>query len=72
MDAPYVILVKARPTDDTLYSYMTGADTRNETNTLTLQPEKMDEGKTTSQQVTVNSGVLKKRWMLLRPFRAVL
>ncbi len=60
LDQPYVILVKARPTGDTFDEYLTGDNTRNETNTLTLKSTNWTPGKTVTQNVKIDSTILDK------------
>ncbi len=60
LDKPYVVLVKAGPTNATLDGYLTGDNTRSETNTLGLRSVNWEAGKSVEQKVTVNSKVLDK------------
>lgn len=60
LNKPYVILVKARPTDESFDGYLKGANTRDETNTLSLVSSNWKPGKTVTQTVTVDSTLLSK------------
>lgn len=60
LNKSYVILVKARPTNNKLDEYLVGANTRNETNTLSIQSANWEPGKQVTRDIQVNSTVLKK------------
>ena len=60
LNKPYVILVKAKPTNDKLEEYLVGANTRNETNTLSIHSANWTPGKQVTRDIQVNSTVLKK------------
>lgn len=72
LNQPYVILVKARPTDDTFDGYLKGANTRDETNTLSLNSANWTPGESVSQKVTVNSTVLNKTLDLSKQNQGIL
>ena len=60
LDQPYVILVKAKPTNETFDGYLVGADTRDETNTLKLQTVNWPTGVTVTQDVSINTKLIDK------------
>lgn len=60
LDQPYVILVKARPTDETFDGYLVGGNSHVETNTLNLRTENWTPGKTVTQQVRIDSKLIGK------------
>ena len=60
LDQPYVILVKARPTDETFDGYLVGGNSHTETNTLNLRTENWTPGKTVTQNVRIDSKLIGK------------
>lgn len=60
LDAPYVILVKARPTDETAAGYFDSNETTTVRNTVTLNTENWAPSVSGYQDVTVVSQVLEK------------
>lgn len=60
LDQPYVILVKARPTDETFDGYLVGGNSHVETNSLNLRTENWTPGKTVNQQVRIDSKLIGK------------
>ncbi len=60
LNKPYVILVKARPTDDTVASYFDSNESNTVRNTSKLTGEKWSTGVTSTQDVTINSRILDK------------
>ena len=60
LNQPYVILVKAKPTDVTFDGYLVGANSHVETNTLNLSTENWTPGKTVYQQVRVDTKIIGK------------
>jgi hypothetical protein len=72
LNKPYVILVKARPTDDTFDGYLKGDNARDETNTLSLNSTNWTPGESASQNVTVNSTVLEKTLDLSKQHQGIL
>ncbi|PYG84309.1 hypothetical protein LY28_03673 [Ruminiclostridium sufflavum DSM 19573] len=72
LNKPYVVLVKARPSDTTLDSYLKGNATRNETNTLSISSEKWQPGKNVSQLLEVKSKVLDKTLDLSKQNQGIL
>lgn len=60
LDAPYVILVKAKPTDETAAGYFNANKTTTVANALSLQTERWTPGIKTSQNVSVVSQILDK------------
>ncbi len=69
---PYVILIKAKPTDETFEGYLKDANTRNETNTLGLYSANWTPGVSTTQNVQVDSTVLAKTLDLSKQTEGVL
>lgn len=64
LDKPYVILVKAKPTDDaTLAGYFDSNKTSTMTNQLNLKADKWTSGTSTAQTVTIKSEILKKTYI---------
>ena len=72
LNKPYVILVKARPTDATFDGYLTGANTRDVTNTLGLYSANWNPGVSVTQKVTVNSKILEKTLDLSKQSQGIL
>ena len=60
LNAPYVILVKARPTDDTAAGYFDKNQSTTVTNSLNLKTENWTPGISTSQNVKIDSTILSK------------
>ena len=60
LKSPYVLLIKARPTDDTLDSYLLENQASTETNTLNLKSANWTPGKTVTQNVIVDGTILHK------------
>lgn len=60
LDRPYVILVKAKPTDETLAEYFDSNKATTERNLLTLHTENWEPGVSTYQDFTITSQVLEK------------
>jgi hypothetical protein len=60
LNAPYVILVKARPTDDTAAGYFSKNQSTTVTNSLNLKTENWTPGISTSQNVKIDSTILSK------------
>ena len=60
LNQPYVILVKARPTDETFDGYLVGGNIHTETNTLNLRTENWTPGKTVNQNVRIDSKIIGK------------
>lgn len=72
LDQPYVILVKARPTDATFAGYLEGDNTRTETNTLGLRAENWIPGISVNRGVRVDSKVLAKTLDLSKQTQGIL
>ncbi len=60
LDKSYVILIKARPTNDTLAGYFDSNEKTTVTNNLSLKTENWEPGISTKQDVTINSEILNK------------
>ncbi|MDR6549074.1 SpaA isopeptide-forming pilin-related protein [Paenibacillus qinlingensis] len=60
LDKPYVILVKAKPTDAKLAGYFDSNETSTMTNNLNLQAANWTPGTSNSQQVSIHSEILNK------------
>lgn len=60
MDKPYVILVKAKPTDETIAEYFNTNKATTERNNLSLKTENWTTGVTSFQDVRINSQLLEK------------
>jgi len=60
LDKPYVILVKARPTDETAAGYFSQTQSKTVTNGLNLKAVNWTPGVSTSQNVTIDSTILSK------------
>ncbi|QHW34279.1 hypothetical protein GZH47_28105 [Paenibacillus rhizovicinus] len=60
LDKPYVILVKAKPTDAALAGYFESNETSTITNNLNLQAANWTPGTSKSQQVSIHSEILNK------------
>lgn len=60
LKTPYVILVKARPTDKTAAGYFDSNKTATVTNKLSLKTEHWTPGVSTSQKVSITSQILDK------------
>ncbi len=60
LQKPYVILIKARPTDATLKTYFSSNKSTNVTNELSLTTEKWTTGIKDSQSVQVDSTIIDK------------
>lgn len=63
LDKPYVILVKAKPTDATLAGYFDSNKTSTISNDLNLQAANWTPGASRSQQVSIKSEILKKTYV---------
>ncbi len=59
---PYVILVKARLTDETAAAYFGENQTKTDANTVTLHTANWTTGVSDGQSVTIDSAVLTKDW----------
>ena len=64
LDQPYVILLKAKPNDDTLAGYFDGNKTTTVRNNLSLHTENWTPGVSTYREVTVISRYLDKTYEL--------
>jgi ribosomal protein L2 len=60
LDKPYVILVKARPTSETVAKYFSANKTTTERNNLSLKATNWTTGVTSFQDVSINSRLLEK------------
>mgnify|MGYP001454078581 CR=1 FL=1 len=72
LDQPYVILVKAKPTNETFDGYLVGANTRLETNSLNLQTANWEPGVTVTQDVRVNTELIDKSIELSQQYSGIL
>ncbi len=63
LDKPYVILVKAKPTDAALAGYFDSNKTSTVINNLNLQAANWASGASRSQQVSIKSEILKKSYI---------
>jgi uncharacterized repeat protein (TIGR01451 family) len=63
LDKTYVILVKAKPTDDTLAEYFSKSQTLTVPNNLSMSAEKWKPGASVSQNVQIVSKVLDKNYL---------
>ena len=60
LNQPYVILVKAKPTNDTVAGYFDSNKTTTERNNVTLKTENWDTGVSSYRDVTITSQILDK------------
>lgn len=60
LNQPYVILVKAGPTDETFDGYLLGANSHTETNRLNLHTKNWEPGKTVTQDVKIETQIIGK------------
>ena len=60
LDQPYVILVKAKPTDTTFDGYLVGENTRLETNSLGLKTTNWELDDPVTQNVRIDSKIIEK------------
>ena len=60
LDQPYVILVKAKPTDETFDGYLVGANSHFETNTVNLKSANWETGVNDSQTVEIVTEIIDK------------
>lgn len=60
LNQPYVILVKAKPTSETLAEYFDSNETTNESNNVTLKTENWTTGVSSYRDVTIKSQILDK------------
>lgn len=72
LNKPYVILVKAKPTESTFDAYLKDADTRIVDNTLNLSSANWTPGKSVTRGVTVDSKVLEKTLDLSKQSEGIL
>lgn len=64
LDEAYVILVKAKPTDETFDGYLVGENVHTETNTVNLSSENWTPGVTVTQSVRVRTEIIDKSIVL--------
>ena len=72
LDQPYVILVKAKPTDATFDGYLVGADSHVETNTVNLRTANWNPGVTDTQNVRINTELMDKSIDLSQQYSGIL
>lgn len=72
LDKPYVILVKAKPTDETFDGYLVGANVHTKTNTANLSAENWTPGVTVTQDVRVRTEIIDKSIVLTRQYDGIL
>ncbi len=72
LDQPYVILVKAKPTDETFDGYLVGADSHAETNTVNLRSANWGTGVSDSQNVRVDTEIIDKSIDASQQFSGIL
>ena len=66
LNQPYVILVKAKPSTETLAGYFSSNKTTTKTNTLSLTAEEWTTGVTAQQSVSITSQLLDKAFKLIK------
>jgi len=72
LDQPYVILVKAKPTDATFDGYLVGADSHVETNTVNLRTANWNPGVTDTQNVRINTELMDKSVDVTQQYSGIL